>query len=101
MGKASRWVILIGIVFAVAIGVLFAIQNSMRLTTLSLNLWVVAFELKDPQPIPYLVIGAFGAGLVLAGALGSMNRMSLQRRVRELEHDVARGSVRTTDDDWS
>ena len=101
MGKTSRWFILIGIVVAVAIGALFTIQNSMRMATLSLNLWVVAFELKDPQPIPYLVIGAFGVGLLVAGTLGSMNRMGLQRRIRQLEHDVARGSLRSTDDDWT
>ena len=102
MGKASRWFMLIVIVATVAVGALFTVQNSARLADLSLNLWVVAFELKEPQPIPYLLIGAFGVGLVLAGALGSISRMSLQRRVRELEQDVARGSVRTgTDDDWT
>lgn len=101
MGKASRWFTLIGVVSAVAVGALFAVQNSLRLTNLSLNLWFVAFELKDPLPVPYLLIGAFGGGLVLAGALGSMNRMGLQRRIRQLEQDVARRSVGTTDEDWT
>ena len=101
MKKASRWFMLIGIVLTVAIGALFTIQNSLRLTTLSLNLWVVAFELKDPQPVPYLLLGAFGVGLLLAGGIGSLNRMGLQRRIRQLEHDVARNSVHASDDDWT
>ena len=102
MGKTSRWFILIVIVAAVAIGALFTIQNSGRMTDLSLNLWVVAFELREPQPVPYLLLGAFGGGLILAGALGSISRLGLQRRIRELEQDVARGSTRnTTDDDWT
>lgn len=101
MGHTSRWFLLIVLVLAVAVGGLFTIQNSMRLTDLSLNLWVVAFELEQAQPIPYLLIGAFGGGLILAGALGSFNRMALQRRVRELEQEVARSSVRSSDDDWT
>ena len=102
MGRTSRWLMLIVIVSAVAVGALFTIQNSVRLTNLSLNLWVVAFELKEAQPVPYLLLGAFGGGLVLAGALGSISRLGLQRRIRELEQDVARGNLRdSTDDDWT
>jgi hypothetical protein len=101
VGHTSRWFLLIVLVLAVAVGGLFTVQNSMRLTELSLNLWVVAFQLQDPQPIPYLLVGAFGVGLILAGAIGSFNRMGLQRRVRELEQEVARASLRTSDDDWT
>ncbi len=101
MGHIGRWFLLIVLVCAVAVGALFTIQNSMRVTDLSLNLWVVAFELKQPQPIPYLVIGAFGLGLIVAGALSSLNRLGLQRKVRELEREVARASMRAPDDDWT
>ena len=101
MGNTGRWFLLIVLVATVAVGALFTVQNSMRLTELSLNLWVVAFELKEPLPIPYLLIGAFGAGTVLAGALGSVNRMSLQRKIRQMEQQSARSTVRATDDDWT
>ena len=101
MGSTGRWFLLIVLVVTVAVGALFTIQNSSRLTELSLNLWVLAFELKEPLPIPYLLIGSFGVGLVLAGALGSLNRMALQRRIRELEQQAARSAVRSTDDDWT
>ena len=101
MGNTGRWFLLIVLVATVAVGALFTIQNSARVTDLSLNLWMVAFELKEPLPIPYLLIGSFGGGLVLAGALGSLNRMGLQRRIRDLEQQAARSAVRGTDDDWT
>ena len=101
MGHAGRWFILIVLGLAAAVGSLFTIQNSERVSDLTLNLWVVAFQLDTPQPIPYLLWGAFGAGLLLAGGLSSAQRISLQRRVRDLEQDVARAGLRASDDDWS
>ena len=101
MGQVGRWFILIVLVPTVALGALFTIQNSSRVTDLSINLWVVAFELAEPQPVPFLILGAFGAGLILAGALGSFNRMGLQRKLRELERQAAQSNTRTTDDDWT
>jgi hypothetical protein len=101
VGQVGRWFSLIVLVLAGGIGGLFTVQNSSRLTDLSLNLWVVAFELSEPLPVPYLVLGAFGAGLILAGALASFNRMGLQRRLRDFEHQPARATTRTSDDDWT
>ena len=101
MGQVGRWFILIVLVLTAALGALFTIQNSSRVTELSINLWVVAFELAEPQPVPFLILGAFGAGLILAGALGSFNRMGLQRKIRELERQAAQSSIRTSDDDWT
>ena len=101
MGQVGRWFVLIILVLTGALGALFTIQNSSRLTDLSINLWVVAFELVEPQPVPYLLLGAFGAGLILAGTLASFNRFGLQRRIRELEQQVARQGTRTSDDDWT
>ena len=101
MGQVGRWFILVMLVLAAALGGLFTIQNSSRLTELSINLWVVAFELSEPQPIPFLILGAFGFGLILAGALGSFNRMGLQRKIRDLERQVARSDTQTNDDDWT
>ena len=101
MGQVGRWLILFGLVATAALGALFAIQNSSRMTELSLNLWIVAFELAEPQPVPYLILGAFGVGLILAGALGSFNRLGLQRKIRKLEQEIARSSLRAADDDWT
>ena len=101
MGISGRWIAILLLLFTAAVGALFTIQNVERVTDLSLNLWVVAFQLQGPQPIPYLLWGAFGGGLLLAGGVGTIQRMGLQRRVRDLEQEVARASLRTTDDDWT
>ncbi len=101
MGNTGRWFSIAVLILTAAFGGLFTIQNGERVSDLTLNLWVVAFQLKDPQPIPYLLWAAFGIGLVLSGTVGSIQRMALQRKVRELEQDVARASLRASDDDWT
>lgn len=101
MSSTGRWFTLIVIVVAAALGALFTLQNIERVTHLSLDMWVTAFQLKAPQPVPYLLWGAFGAGLLLSGTLGSIQRLGQQRRIRELEQELARASLRTADDDWS
>ena len=101
MGSAGRWFTLSVIVVAAAVGALFTLQNIERVTHLSLDLWVTAFQLKSPQPVPYLLWAAFGFGLLLAGSLASIQKTGQQRRIRELEQDVARASLRTSDDDWT
>ena len=101
MRHTGRLFNLILICLAAALVVLFTIQNLGRVSDLSLNLWVVAYKLKTPQPIPYMIIASFGSGLLLAGFLGTFQRISLQRRVRELEREAAKSSLRQPDDDWT
>ena len=101
MSNSGRWFSIVVLVLAAAFGGLFTVQNVERVSDLSLNLWVIAFQLQDPQPIPYLLWAAFGIGLLIAGTLGSLQRIALQRRVRALEQDVARASLRASDDDWT
>ena len=101
MGTTGRWFILLVIVAAAALGSLFTVQNLERVTDLSLNLWVVAFALKAPQPIPYLLWGAFGSGLLIAGTIGTVQRSSLQRRLRKMEQEAMNATPRATDDDWA
>ena len=101
MGTTGRWFILLVIVVTAALGSLFTVQNLERVTDLSLNLWVVAFALEAPQPIPYLLWGAFGAGLLTAGAFGIIQRSALQRKIRTMERDATHANPRTTDDDWT
>jgi hypothetical protein len=90
------------LIIALVIGVLFTVQNLERTSDLSLDLWLVAYHLAEPQPIPYLLWGALGVGLIIAGAAGVLMRMGVQRRVRELEQQVARANLSSTpDDDWT
>ena len=101
MGNSGRWLKLIGLILAAAFAALFTVQNLGRTADLSLNLWVVAYKLKTPQPIPYMLLTAFGSGLLVAGLLGMINRLGLQRKVRELEREVIRTNAAPTPDDWT
>ena len=101
MGTTGRWFILLVIVATAALGSLFTVQNLGRVTDLSLNLWVVAFALKTPQPIPYLLWGAFGSGLLIAGTIGTAQRSALQRKLRKMEQEAMNATPRATDDDWA
>ncbi len=102
MNRTTRYVCIGLIACMLAIGVLFTVQNLERTSDLSLDLYVVAYHLSEPQPVPYLLLGAFGIGLVLAGLWGLVMRMGIQRRVRDLEQQVARASLSTaSDDDWT
>ena len=101
MGTTGRWLFLLVIVATAALGTLFTVQNLERVTDLSLNLWIVAFALKTPQPIPYLLWGAFGGGLLIAGSIGIIQRSVLQRRIRSLEQDAVRAAPQSTGDGWT
>ena len=80
---------------------LFTVQNIERTSLLSLDLGVVAYQLTVPQPIPFMVLGAFGAGLLLAGFLGIFQKMGLAKRIRDLEREVASAGLKAPDDDWT
>jgi uncharacterized integral membrane protein len=101
VGHSGRWIKLILLCLAAAFVALFTVQNMGRESELSLNLWVVAYKLKAPVPIPYMLLTAFGSGLLLAGFLGIIQRMGLARKLRDLEQDTARSSLREPDDDWT
>ena len=101
MGNTGRWLKLTVLFLAAAFVALFTIQNLGRTSDLSINLWLVAYKLKTPQPIPYMLLFAFGSGLLLAGFLGTLNRMGLQRRLRDLERESARSNISNQDDDWT
>lgn len=101
MGRSGRFFKLFLLLIAAAFLALFTIQNLGRTSTLSLDLGVVAYGLVEAQPIPYMVLTAFGAGLLLAGFLGIFQRMAMAKRIRELEREAATASLKTPDDDWT
>ncbi len=63
MGWRGWTILVFGLVF-LGVGALFYLQNSLRVTELSLNLGVVAFQLQQPMAVPLLLVIAFGSGLV-------------------------------------
>ena len=101
MGRSGRLLKLILLLVAAAFAALFTIQNIERTSVLSLDIGVVAYQFAEPQPIPYIALSAFGIGLLLAGFLGIFQRMSLAKKVRELEREVATTGLKAPDDDWT
>ena len=88
-------------VAALLIGVLvlFGVQNSSRVTQLSLNLGFYAAELQNPVSVVYLIFGSFGGGLLvsfLAFFPGSMRAKSEARKLKQ-ELALAGGS---SSDGW-
>ncbi len=101
MSRAGRIITLVIILMAVAVGVLFTIQNGGRTTDLSLDLWMVAYHLDEPQPIPHLLWAAFGAGLLVGGTWGLVGRMGSGRRARAPEEQDAEHVYDASEDDWT
>jgi len=85
---------------AVAVAALFTVQNSGRTTDLSLDLWVKAFHLQEPQPIPYLLWAAFGIGLLVGGTWGLMGRVGSGSSDDDADRDES-AAYNPADDDWT
>lgn len=64
MSKVVRWLLLVVVLVAAVPAALFTVQNSLRETSLSLDLVVWAAKLSEPMPVPHLMWMAFGAGLL-------------------------------------
>ena len=101
MTRAGRIIALILVLAAVGVGALFTVQNGGRTTDLSLDLWLVAYHLEEPQPIPHLLWAAFGGGLLIGGVWGLLGRMGAGRRMRDLEDQVSQPGYAPSDDDWT
>lgn len=98
--KAVRWTLLILTLLVVLIAVLFTIQNSSRVSDLSLDLGFVAFHLTEALPVPALIWSSFGLGALGGLVAGLWLRARALRKVRNLEQELARASL-GGDDGWS
>jgi hypothetical protein len=96
----GTWMKGIGSSLLVLVAVAFTLQNQSRATSLSLDLYVGAWRLAEPVPVPWLMWGCFGGGLVVAGAWGWLRGISAARRVRQLEQQLATSGARAPKDDW-
>ena len=83
----------------VGVAALFVIQNGDRTTQLSLNLFVYAFELKDPVQIPVLIGITSGIGFALGFLPMLFWGAGRARRARQLEQEIALAS-RGDQDAW-
>jgi hypothetical protein len=101
MSRTGRIISLVAVASAAAVGALFTVQNSTRTTDLSLDLFVVAYHLESPQPVPHLLWAAFGIGLLVGGTWGLMGRWGLRRDSGEQEASESQTAFNAADDDWT
>lgn len=88
--SGRAWIVLLVLLGALALVTgLFAVQNSMRTTLLSLDLGFVAFQTAHPLSIPALLGATFGGGFLLALILVLPRFAAQGRRVRALERQIA------------
>jgi uncharacterized membrane protein YciS (DUF1049 family) len=98
----NRTALLVG-VLAVVGGVLYLgwVQNSARLTQLSLNLGPVgAWQLTTPVAVPVLIASSFGSGFVIGALVFLGNSMRLSRQVRRLEQQIAVSGSEGDSPEW-
>jgi hypothetical protein len=97
-----RWVMLVLVLLVILFATLFTVQNSSRVTDLSLDLWFTAFHLSDSVPVPYLIWGAFGGGLLVGGSWSVFSRIG-GGRTSSPSSDSRFPSTNSArvDDDWT
>ncbi len=100
--KVRLVVTLVVVLLVAGVGTLFTIQNSSRVTDLSLDVWVFATHLQQPIAVPYLLWAAFGIGLSIGLLWALVSRIRLSSKLNDLEVRAARADLgRTDDDDWT
>jgi uncharacterized integral membrane protein len=101
VNRPIRYMTWISLILVLLVGAMFTVQNLDRTSDLSLDLYLVAYHLSDPIPVPYILWAAFGLGLLVAGAWAVFSRMSLHRYIRDLEQQQTRTNLTNPDDDWT
>ena len=98
----TRWILLVLTLLVVFVAALFTVQNSARVTDLSLDLYFTAFHLKQQVAVPYLLWGTLGSGLMLGGILGRLSGRS-RDKVDSFSSTSggAYGGAARSDDDWT
>jgi uncharacterized integral membrane protein len=75
---------------AVLVAVMFTVQNSSRLTDLSLDLGFWAIHLERPLPLVYFLWGTLVVGFLAGFGLSALSRSADDRRRRDLEGQAER-----------
>ena len=101
MSRAGKIFSLVVVASTAAVGALFTVQNATRTTDLSLDLYVVAYHLQEPQPVPHLLWAAFGIGLLVGGLWGIVGRVTAGSRDKADQDDDVASAYNAADDDWT
>lgn len=78
----------------------FYLQNSLRVSELSLDLGFVAWKLAVAQPVPLLMGISLFAGALPFGIWGWWRGLALQAQIRQLRQELANAPDRRKDT-WS
>ncbi len=77
--------------------VMFTLQNVSRTTSLSFDAYFAAWELARPVPVPFVIWGSFGAGVLVASVVGWARARGLARTVARLQQEaLLRSAGRTS-----
>jgi hypothetical protein len=88
LGNRIAWAVLALLGAAGGIG-LFWVQNSTRTTQLSFDVGFAAWQLKEPVPVPVLILASVLVGLVGGSVPLLLRSWRLSGRVSELEQRLA------------
>lgn len=94
-----RWVIGVTLALVATIIIAFHVQNSSRVTALSLDLWFAAWKTSGVIPVPVLIWACLGVGLGAGYGVSAVRASQLERKVRRLEQELALSS-RPVKDSW-
>lgn len=87
--KTLLFLATLGLILGVIL--LFTLQNMDQMVELGLNLGPVgAWRFAKPQPAVFILLGAFGSGLVLVGLFAVYEIILFERRVRRLNRIIER-----------
>lgn len=88
MGNRIAWTFLALLVAGAGLG-LFWVQNSSRTTQLSIDVGVAAWQLREPVPVPALIVACVGIGVLGAAIPLSLRSWRLSGKIGELERRLA------------
>jgi uncharacterized integral membrane protein len=99
--KPIHWTLLVIGLLVVSLAALFTVQNSARMTDLSLDLFFTALHLKHPVAVPYLLWGTLFGGFLTGFVVGRIGRSRADRDAPAPYAPSTGGSTSSVGDDWT
>lgn len=86
-----RWPVILRVSVLLLLGlavVMFTIQNLSRTTLLSFDMYVYAWQIARPVPVPWIMWGSFGVGVLLTSVISWGRQRRLKKTVSRLEQEA-------------